>query len=143
MNSEFIAMLYYSAEHDCWLALTGWDAPATARDAMTALRQVERETDRVLAERGEPDHTPFVLIAGSIASDTAPHRIRKVWRLEPELADRLLGQLEQRSADDAIEEALDAWQSECDRSGDKVDSLDRDDYEGIDFDNLARRAQPS
>ena len=140
MNTEFIAMLYYSAEHAAWLALTGWDAPATARDAMGALRQVERETDRVLAEQGEPAHTPFVLIAGSIASDTAPHRVRKVWRLAPELADRLLEQLEQRGAEEAIEEALEAWRADADRHGEDTESLDLDDYEGIDCVDLARRA---
>ena len=142
MSSRFVEMLHYSREHAAWLHLTGWDAPSNDRDTVGALRQIETQTDEVVTERGEPAHTPFVLLAGSLASDRSPHSVRKVWRLTPELADRLLRQIEQRGTDDAIGEALGAWDDTRAEHGEDALSLDLDDYEGVDFDDLARRAYP-
>jgi hypothetical protein len=142
MSSRFVEMLHYNREHAAWLHLTGWDAPPDDRDTLAALRQIETQTDEVVAQRGEPAHTPFVLLAGSLASDRAPASVRKVWRLAPELADRLLQQVEQRGTDEAIEEALAAWDDTREAHGDDALSLDLDDYEGVDFDDLARRAYP-
>jgi hypothetical protein len=142
MGNEFIAMLHYSREHGAWLQLTGWASPATHRDALAALREIERQTDEVVRERGEPAHTPFVLLAGSIASDDAPHRVRKAWRLAPELADRLLDSVDERGADEAIEDALAAWDEARADGGDDVCSLDAADWIGVDLDALAARAYP-
>jgi hypothetical protein len=135
-------MLHFSRDTSAWLHLAGWDAPPTHRDAVAALRQIETQTDDVVRARGEPEHTPFVLIAGSIASETAPHRVRKVWRLAPELADRLLSQVEQRSADEAIHDAIAQWDEERTEFGDDTESLDLADYVGVDFADLAARAYP-
>ncbi len=142
MGNEFITMLHYSRDHAAWLQLTGWASPPTHRDALAALRQIERQTDEVIRERGEPAHTPFVLLAGSIASEDAPHRIRKTWRLPPELADRLLQHVDGRGADEAIEEAVAAWDEARAEDGDDVESLDPTDWIGVDLDELARRAYP-
>jgi hypothetical protein len=142
MNSRFVEMLHYSREHAAWLHLTGWDAPPDDRDTLAALRQIETQTDEVVAQRGEPAHTPFLLLAGSVASDRSPHSVRKVWRLTPDLADRLLQQVEQRGTEAAIEEALAAWDDTRAEHGDDALSLDLDDYEGLDFEDLARRAYP-
>lgn len=143
MRNEFIVLLHYSQDHASWLHLTGWDAPPTARDAMAALRQIEQQTDQVVAERGEPACTPFVLLAGSIASEQAPHDVRKAWRLAPELADRLLMQVESRSAQQAIDDALSDWDEAREQDGDEVSSLDLADYVGVDFEDLTRRARPA
>lgn len=142
MGNEFIAMLHWSRERGAWLQLTGWASPATHRDALAALREIERQTDEVVRERGEPEHTPFVLLAGSIASDDAPHRVRKTWRLSPELADRLLDSVDERGADEAIEEALAEWDEARAEDGDEVESLDAADWVGVDLDDLAARAYP-
>lgn len=142
MGTEFIAMLHYDREHAAWLHLTGWSSPPTQRDGMEALRQIERQTDEVLRERGEPAHAPFLLLAGSLASEDAPHRVRKVWRLTPDLADRLLNGVEGRGADEAIEEALEAWDEARAEDGDEVESLDAADWVGVDLDAHARRAYP-
>jgi hypothetical protein len=142
MGNEFIAMLHYSREHGAWLQLTGWASPATHRDALAALREIERQTDEVVRERGEPDRTPFVLLAGSIASEDAPHRVRKAWRLAPELADRLLDSVDERGADEAIEEALAAWDEARAEDGEDVRSLDEADWIGVDLEALAARAYP-
>lgn len=133
MTRHFIALLHYSREHHGWLPLTGWDAPPTAADSMAALRQIERQTDEVVSAEGEPEHTPCVLIAGSIVSEEAPHQVRKVWRLAPALADRLLSRVEGRSLEEAIDDAADEV---------SVDGLDTDDYVGVDLDELAHRAHP-
>jgi len=140
MSSRFIEMVHYSRDHAAWLHLTGWEAPPDDRDTLTALREIESQTDAVLAQRGEPDHTPFVLLAGSFGVAQSPHVVRKAWRLAPEWADRLLRQLEQRGADEAIEEALAEWDDTRARHGDDALSLDLDDYLGVDFDDLTRRA---
>jgi hypothetical protein len=142
MGNEFIAMLHYSRERAAWLQLTGWASPATHRDALAALREIERQTDEVVRERGEPEHTPFVLLAGSIASDDAPHRVRKTWRLAPELADRLLVSVDERGVEEAIEASLAEWDDARAEGGDAVDSLDADDWVGVDLDALAARAYP-
>jgi hypothetical protein len=142
MGNEFIAMLHYSREHAAWLQLTGWASPATHRDALAALREIERQTDAVVREHGEPALTPFVLLAGSIASDEAPHRVRKTWRLAPELADRLLVSVDERGTDEAIEEALAQWDEARAEDGDEVVSLDPADWIGVDLDALAARAYP-
>jgi hypothetical protein len=142
MASQFIVMLHFSREHGAWLHLTGWESPPTARDAVAALRQIEQQTDEVVRERGEPRWTPFVLLAGTMASETAPHQVRVAWRLAPEWADRLLDRVEGRGADEAIEEALDEWTSRRDADGDDVPSLDLDDYRGVDLQDLADRAHP-
>lgn len=142
MGNEFIAMLHYSRERAAWLQLTGWASPATHRDALAALREIERQTDEVVRERGEPEHTPFVLLAGSIASDDAPHRVRKTWRLAPDLADRLLVSVDERGVEEAIEASLAEWDEARAESGDAVDSLDADDWVGVDLDALAARAYP-
>jgi len=143
MGNEFIAMLHYSRDHGAWLQLTGWASPATHRDALGALREIERQTDEVVRERGEPEHTPFVLLAGSIASDDAPHRVRRTWRLAPELADRLLDSVDERGADEAIEDALAEWEAARADGGDEVASLDPADWIGVDLDALAARAYPA
>jgi len=142
MSSKFIAMIHYSQAHSAWLHLTGWDAPVNDRDTLDALRQIEEQTDEVLEQRGTPAYTPFVLLAGSLASASSPHVVRKLWRLSPELADRLLSQVEDRGADDAIEEALAEWDGTRAAHGDDALSLDLDDYVGVDFEDLARRAYP-
>jgi len=140
MANKFIEMLHYSRDDAAWLHLTGWDAPPNDRDTLAALRQIEEQTDEVLTQRGEPAHTPFVLMAGVLASSRSPHVVHKVWRLAPELADRLLRQIEQRGADDAIEEALAEWEGTREQHGDDALSLDLDDYVGVDFADLSRRA---
>lgn len=142
MGNEFIAMLHYSREHAAWLQLTGWASPATHRDALAALREIERQTDAVVSERGEPALTPFVLLAGSIASDEAPHRVRRTWRLAPELADRLLVSVDERGAQEAIEAALAQWDEARAEDGGEVVSLDPADWIGVDLDALAARAYP-
>jgi hypothetical protein len=142
MSDAFITMLHYRRDRSAWLQLTGWVAPPADGDALAALRQIERQTDEVLRERGEPEHTPFVLLAGTIASDDAPHQVRKVWRLAPELADRLLRHVDERSADEAIEDALATWDDDRARDGDDLESLDPQDWIGVDLDALARRAYP-
>jgi uncharacterized protein YdiU (UPF0061 family) len=142
MRNDFVALLHHDRDHDAWLHLAGWQAAPLERDAMEALREIERQTDTALAERGEPEHTPFVLIAGSLASEQAPHAVRRAWRLPPEMAEALLDALEGRGTGEAIEEALAAWDDERTRHGDDVDSLDAADYEGLDLDGLARRAHP-
>ena len=45
--------------------------------------------------------------------------------------------------DDAIEEALAEWEGTRGQHGDDALSLDLDDYVGLDFADLARRAYPS
>lgn len=142
MTLEFIAMLYFSKEHSAWLHLTGWDAPPLSRDALAALRQIERQTDEVIAQRGEPEFTPFLLLAGSLASERAPHAVRKAWRLAPELADRLLSQIEQRGAEEAIEEAI-AELEDGSEDPDAGSGVDPDDYVGVDLDDLSARAWPA
>ena len=142
MRSDYIALIHYRREHARWLHLAGWDAPPTARDARDALRQIEEQTDVVIAERGEPEHAPFVLLAGSLSSEHSPHVVRKWWRLAPDLADRLLRGVEGRGADEAIDEALAEWEREQARAGEPVEPLDTNDYVGLDFDDLARRAHP-
>jgi hypothetical protein len=142
MGNEFITMLHYSRDDAAWLQLTGWASPLTHRDGLAALRQIEQQTDAVVRERGEPECTPFVLLAGSIASEEAPHRVRKAWRLAPELADRLLRHVDQRGTEEAIEDALAAWDEDRASEGDDVESLDFADWIGVDFDDLARRAYP-
>jgi hypothetical protein len=142
MSSKFIAMVHYSQAHAAWFHLTGWDAPVNDRDTMAALRQIEAQTDEVLEQRGAPACTPFVLLAGSLASAASQHVVRKVWRLSPELADRLLTQVEGRGAQDAIEEALAEWEGTRAAHGEDALSLDLEDYDGVDFEDLARRAYP-
>jgi hypothetical protein len=142
MASRFIELLHYSGELSAWLHLTGWDAPPDDRDTLAALRQIEEQTDEVVAARGEPEHTPFVLLAGTLGAVHSPHVVRKAWRLSPELAERLLTQVEQRGIDDAIDEAVAEWDDTRAQHGDDALSLDLDDYSGIDFDDLARRAYP-
>ncbi|HYF59070.1 MAG TPA: hypothetical protein VEA81_08945 [Burkholderiaceae bacterium] len=142
MRSDFITMLHYSRDRDAWLQLTGWDAPATHRDALDALREIERQTDEVLRERGEPEHAPYVLVAGSLASERAPHEVRRAWRLSEALADRLLTQVEGRGVEAAIDDAIADWESEQFRHDEEIDSLDPDDFPGLDLEDLARRAYP-
>jgi hypothetical protein len=142
MSSKFIAMIHYSHAHSVWLHLTGWEAPVNDRDTMSALRQIEEQTDEVVEQRGEPAFTPFVLLAGSLATGASPHVVRKAWRLSPDLADRLLSQVEERGADEAIEEALSAWAQTRAEHGDDALSLDLDDYLGLDFQDLTQRAYP-
>ncbi|MFZ4757627.1 MAG: hypothetical protein ACOYLX_05580 [Burkholderiaceae bacterium] len=125
MTREFIVLLHYSLEQAAWLSLAGWEAPADQRDALAALRHIAAETDRVLVEQGEPELTPYVLIAGTLASESAPHVVTRSWRLAPELADRLLQQVEQRGAAEAIDDA---------------DELAEDEVEGLDLGDLMRRA---
>ena len=143
MRNDFVALLHYARDHDAWLHLAGWQAAPLEHDAMRALREIERQTEAAIAERGEPEHTPFVLIAGSLASERAPHAVRRAWRLPPPMADALLGALEGRDAAEAIDDALAQWDDERARHGDDVDSLDAADYEGLDLDELARRAHPA
>jgi len=142
MSREFIVMLHYDREHAAWLHLTGWESVRGDRDTQAALTQIETQTDEVIAARGEAAHTPFVLLAGSLASDEAPHVVRKVWRLAPDLADRLLSQIEKRSARDAIEDALSEWDDTRRLLDDDAPSLDTEAYVGVDFEDLERRAYP-
>jgi hypothetical protein len=140
MASTFIAMLHYSQDLDAWLHLTGWDSPPNDRDTMAALRQIESQTDEVVAERGEPAFTPFVLLGGTLDSAQSPHEVRKVWRLAPDLADRLLQQIEQRGTEEAIDDAIAEWDGTREEHGDDALSLDLDDYIGVDLADLADRA---
>lgn len=143
MRRDFIVMLHYDREHAAWLHLTGWESAPDDRDTRAALSQIETQTDEVIAARGEAALTPFVLLAGSIASEQAPHAVRKVWRLAPELADRLLSQIEQRGTAEAIEDALAEWDDTRRLLDDDAPSLDTEEYVGVDFEDLERRAYPS
>ena len=140
MSRTFIAMLHFSQDLDAWLHLTGWDSPPNHRDTMAALRQIETQTDEVVAERGEPLYTPFVLLGGTLDSAHSPHVVSKVWRLAPELAERLLQQVEQRGTEEAIDDAIAEWDSTRDEHGDDALSLDLDDYVGVDFASMVERA---
>jgi hypothetical protein len=140
MRSTFIAMLHYSQDLDAWLHLTGWDSEPNDRDTMAALRQIETQTDEVIAARGEPAFTPFVLMGGTLDSAQSPHEVQKLWRLAPELAERLLQQLEQRGTEEAIDDAIAEWEGTRAEHGDDALSLDLDDYVGVDFADLAERA---
>jgi hypothetical protein len=142
MRRDFIVMLHYDRAHAAWLHLTGWESPPEDRDTRAALGQIETQTDEVITARGEVAHTPFVLLAGSIASERDPHVVRKLWRLAPELADRLLTQIEHRGTDEAIEDALAEWDDTRRLLDDDAQSLDLDEYVGVDFEDLARRAYP-
>jgi hypothetical protein len=142
MRRDFIVMLHYDRDHAAWLHLTGWESTPDDRDTRAALGQIEAQTDEVIAERGEAAHTPFVLLAGSIASDRDPHVVRKAWRLAPELADRLLTQIEGRGTDEAIEDALAEWDETRRLLDDDAPSVDPEEFVGVDFEGLERRAYP-